>query len=171
VLVVAWSVDAPASRRAFEALAREGGELVRTGLRVVPISTDSGRDLARARRALEDTPWAADAGFADGRAIQDFEFTLLEVLGFFHAVPFPTSFLFDPGGHLVAVYVGELDPAVVNADLQSLRRSPPDQDLTTALTGGRWIRVPRRDLADLARIFEYAGNPDMARYLEGLRPR
>ena len=134
---------------------------------VFPLALDGVRD--------EDFAWDSAAAFglrerggrADRGTRQLLEVLLLEVLGPYSDLPLPLGMLFDGGGRLCCLYVGELDPELVLADARSIERAGRDALWPVPLTGGRWQdRAPRRNLEALLEYLRPRGRPGMCAELE-----
>ncbi len=168
LLVHVWTAAHESGRQALSELAAAVPAVAETGCRVVCLAVDEGLDLARAREESASTPFAAQGGYADGRMREALLVLVIEVLGFFEPIPLPTSFLLDAQGQLCVLYTGPADPASIAADAAVVAELNPRQRGTTKLSGGRWLRPPRRDLDTLSKVLGAAGFEDLAAFYADL---
>jgi hypothetical protein len=167
-LIVLFTAAHPGGEALLAGLARRAADLASHGLQLVPIATDQGPELAAARALAERLGLAAEAGYADGRVLETFEMAVLEVLGYFTAVPAPVGFLLDARGNLVVLYTGLVSAEELLDDLETLASYAPGSPGTGRFGGGRWL-VPRaRDFAELAKAFSGRGHAEIGRYYAAL---
>ena len=168
LLLHVWSAAHESGPAALADLAAAMPALAALDVAVVCLSVDEGLGLARARKALLQTPFAAHAGYLDGAAREAVRLAVLEILGFFDGVPLPTTLLLDTAGQACVLYLGPPDPRQVAADAAVVRELNPAMRGTLRLSGGRWLRQPRRDLTLLARALETAGFEEIATFYRSL---
>lgn len=174
VLVLLWSGAHESGPEALARLAQAADALAAAGVRVVALTTDEGAERARARRTLADTPFAADAGYADGRTRELFNVLTLELLGSFARVPQPFGLLVDRQGRATVLYLGPPDPARVVADagVISADRLRPQQR-ARRLAGGPWFtrNLPRREFQNLSEVLGSAGFEALASEIQAYAAR
>jgi hypothetical protein len=142
-----------ASRAFLEGVVRSE-ELAGTGARVLPVQLAGG---------AADEEWLAELGLSESslRAARNDEQVLqallLEVLGAYPDLQLPLSLLCDSGGNLVALHFAESGPAGALRDLRKIKYLRPDDPGTTAVSGGRWLRRPPRQYAELAQVLAMLG--------------
>ena len=146
-----------------------------SGVAVHPLSLDGPRDEAYARSLARAAGLPESGGRADRRAHALLELALQAILPAYDDLPLPIGLLFDPRGALCVVYVGALDPARALADarLAALEVPADAGRLTTALTGGRWLRpAPSRPLRTAAEYLRRErGENELAAELEAFDAR
>lgn len=157
-------VDAGASRsRALlEGLAQEQDALRKAGAKVVPVLLEAKAPDLRwlEQRGLAERAVRASAG--EERVLQAL---LIEVLGAYHDIELPFTLILDGGGNLAALHFAESDAARIVRDLRKARYMNPEDPSTTALSGGRWLRRPRRQLEELSAVLQMLGARDLSRAL------
>jgi len=167
-LIVLFTAAHHGGEALLTALAARAAELNAHALQVVPLATDQGPELAAARALAERVGLGPAAGYADGRVLESFEMAVLEVLGYFTAVPAPLAFLLDARGSLVVLYAGLTRADELVADLETLASYEPGNSGTGRFGGGRWL-VPRaRDFAELAQAFTGRGHTEIGRFYASL---
>jgi hypothetical protein len=169
VLLHVWSGAHESGPAALAELGAVAAELAQANVRVVPLTVDEGAERAKARRTLAGSPFAADAGFVDGRTREALSILTLEMLGFFERVPLPVSLLIDRQSRACVLYLGPPEPERVLADARALAgdRLRPQQR-ARRLAGGPWFTqpTPRRDLGNLRDVLRGAGFEDLAAELD-----
>lgn len=169
VLLHVWTGAHESGPAALDELGAAADELAQAGVRVVALTVDEGAERARARRELAETPFAADAGYVDGRTREALSILTLEMLGFFDRVPLPLSLLIDRRGRACVLYLGPPDPAVVIADARVLAADDlKPQQRARRLAGGPWLTraLPRRNFPEIAQVLQGAGFEALAAELE-----
>jgi hypothetical protein len=161
--VMLWTAEHEGGEAALAALSRSAADKKSVKLRVVPLSTDEGPGLARARALTDRYGFSGQAGFADGRVLESYEMALLEVLGFFQKVPAPTGLLLDANAQLAVVYLGPPDVDTLLADVETLGtiKSPRG---TARLVDGRWLVRRQRGYDELAQVFDARGHTEIAEF-------
>lgn len=169
VLLHVWTGAHESGPAALAELGAAASAFEEAGVRVVCLAVDEGAERARARRALADSPFAADAGYVDGRTREVLSILTLEMLGFFDRVPLPLSLLIDRQSRACVLYLGPPDPARVLADaaviaVDGLR----PQQRARRLCGGPWLTraLPRRNLPEVAQVLQGAGFEALAAEIE-----
>ena len=161
-IVVLWSSECAPCEAELAELAARRSEFAAAGIALAPISTDApGAGLARARARMRELGLDA-AGYADGATLRQLEAVFLEVLGNFDRVPLPASLVLDRAGQLVALHLGTPGAEALLADARVVAEMAPSYRFTGRLSDGRWLMRRGRDFAELARVFEAIGNPELA---------
>jgi len=149
--------------------------LPESGVAVHPLSLDGPRDEAYARELARAAGLPESGGRADRRTHALLELALQAILPAYDDLPLPIGFLFDPHGALCVVYVGALDARLVADDARrAALELPADAGrLTTAITGGRWLRpAPGRPLqAAIEHLRRERGEDELAAELEAFDAR
>jgi ASPIC and UnbV/FG-GAP-like repeat len=167
LLIYVWSAQHESGPAALADLAAAAPAFEALGVDVVCLSVDEGLALTRARKLIEGTPLGRLAGYLDGAAREQLRLVLLEILGFFDGAPLPSALLLDRAGQACALYLGPPDLRALAADAAIVRDLNLEVKGTLRLTGGSWLRPPRRDLKMLAGALEVAGFEDLARFYKG----
>ncbi len=164
VLLNLWGTTCAACLQEFAEFRERRDELDDASLRIVTMTTDPAANHGPAREVLARFGLDADAGFVDPDFREVLEILLKEVLGRYDVVPLPTSLLLDAAGQLVAIYAGRVDLDELLRDVKLLGRMDPKSSSDTRLMDGFRAFPLKRDLRELARVFERAGRDDLARY-------
>jgi thiol-disulfide isomerase/thioredoxin len=168
VLVNLWSTTCGPCLKEFAAWKERRKELDAAGVRLVTLGTDLAEKRADALAILEKNGLTKDAGLADERFLAAFEVLLTEVLDAQKALPLPTSFLVDPQGRMVVLYVGPLEVDVLLADLATLAKMDPKPTNNARLLGGIRMITRTRDYPALADRFKVIRRDDLAAFYAGL---
>ena len=163
ILVNLWATWCSACRIELNDFHERAQELADAGLNVVPLSTDSGSDLAKARGLMQELGFDL-AGYADQRALAQIEIILLEALGTFDEIPMPTSFLLDEKGQLVTIYLGAPGVDRLLKDVDALKKMNARKAVPTRLFGGPWLEPQPRNLQRVRRMFSKTGFTEAAQY-------
>jgi len=163
LLVVLWASWDERCDGALADLARAGAELSAAGVDVHPITLDSVRDEGYALEVLAGSGLTNPGGRAGIREQVLYEIACQFVLADYEDLALPVAMHFDAAGRLCVAHVGELDLAAVAADSRVLLAGPEEEVTTLGLTGGRWLRRPRRSLASVAdRLASERGERELA---------
>jgi hypothetical protein len=150
-----------ASRALLEGV-MSSAELSGTGAKVLPVQLSGG---------TVDEEWLAGLGLTESslRAARNDEQVLqallLELLGAYPDLELPLSLLCDSGGNLVAVHFADTSAEAILRDLRKLKYLRPDDVGTTAVSGGRWLRRPPRQYAELAQVLAMLGARELGKAL------
>lgn len=168
VLIHLFTAAHPSGEAGLKELQASKAELESIGTRVVCLSVDEGPDLAKARELVAAAGLEEDFGYADGATLAAYELVVFEVAGPFERIPVPLSFLCDPGGLLVAMYVGLPYGRELREDLPKVARLRPDRPTTIALTGGKLLYTRARRFGLLAKGYRAIGHPELAAFFESI---
>jgi hypothetical protein len=167
LLIYLWSAEHESGRAALADLAAAAPAFEALGVAVVCLSADEGLALARARQAIADTPLGEQAGYLDGAARNVLRLVLLELLGYFDGAPLPSALLLDRAGQACTLYLGPPDLRALAIDAAVVRDLNTEARGTVRVSGGRWLRPPRRDLSLLAGALDSAGFEELASFYRG----
>ena len=171
VYLALWGSWDPASREHLERLVEGRAALEAAGLTLHSISLDRVRDESLAQAVLGELGWTDPAGRANKRIRGVFEMILWHVLGPSEDYGVPLGLLFSPAGTLCCIYVGGADPGQLEADARALRgaEGPDATRWPVALSGGRWIRGPERDLEGMRAALRSGGFRELVAELDAFR--
>ena len=166
VLLNVWRTECSACLREFHDFKRHRDDIAASGVRLVTINGDGPDQIESAKEMLrwyrlQDT----EPGYRSAALASAIEILYKEVAGprTNREMVSPTSFLLDPEGRLVVMYLGPVDIDVLIEDAGEIMRDDP-RPVLDRLNRGRRILYNRRDFAELAHNFDAAGLPDLADY-------
>lgn len=162
LLVVLWASWDEGCDAVLADLARAGEDLSAAGVHVHPVTLDSVRDEGFAKEVLAASGLKSPGGRAGMREQVLYEIACAFVLADYDDLELPVALHFDAAGRLSVAHVGAVDLAAVAADSRTLLESD-EQVGTLCLTGGRWLRQPRRAVARTAeRLASERGERELA---------
>jgi tetratricopeptide (TPR) repeat protein len=165
LLIAPWASWCAPCVAELRALAARAEELRARGVDVLALAVDAPEERADEWALLEEIAWPFSRGALTAESIDVLDAIHGGVLDRESRMPLPTSFLVDPEGRLVALYVGGVDPERLLADLELTGELAPEARRAAATPfAGRWYGPPPApDLFKFEARFERRGLADATR--------
>ena len=135
---------------------------------------DADPDKTLAHKTLTAVNLSKYAGSTSERERNIIKVIVEEVIGAGNETPLPMSLLIDSQGNLASIYLGKMQLPGLIRDLQLLKQSLPNEDLSH-LSFGRRVVIRDRSFLSLQHEFTKIGELELAKiyseYLGRLEPK
>lgn len=159
LLLNLWATWCPPCRTELKDFNRRAEEFAKAGISVLAVSLDEETDLAAVGALVDELKFGFPVLLADKQTAEAYSVLNDHLFDRRRDLAIPTTFLIDGQGHIVKVYRGETDAAVILSDAIAGQGSALPFE-------GTWIlSQPRRRFEDMAAAFAERGLRPPARQM------